>query len=291
MKLLTGIWLYCHGGATMIFTVITEQEKLLPVYITGVGTQKNQEFTDRKEGYRDYQWTLCTNGKGVFKIGHKEYLIEEGMGFFFSPYIPHVYYSLEEPWETNWITFDGNMISVLLQVYGINPFEVFVPTEAEFSMELFSRIYRLLGTESLNRLTDASTLLYQILAELKKDEKLTTKQTPVMIRTQKLLPVIRYMEGNFIHDISLDQLSDEIHVTPHYLCKLFKQAFGISPIHYLIRIRLQTAKKYLILRSDWDVNTIARQVGYQDVSYFCSIFKAQEKMTPGEFRRIHGVMS
>lgn len=273
----------------MIFAVVTEQEKLLPIYVKGIGIQDNQEFTDRKNGYFDYQWTLCTNGKGKLHIGGKEYIIEQGMGFFFSPFIPHKYYAIEEPWITQWITFNGNYISPLLHVYGLSTWEIFTPLKIEATKLAFDQIYKILLEENLNRLTDASSILYGLLAALKKEEKSTHKQPSNGSRIEKLKPVIYYMENNYFRDLSLELLSEQIKVTPHYLCKLFKLSFGVSPVHYLIRIRLQIAKQLLIQKQEFDIQTIAREVGYQDVSYFCSIFKKQEQMTPGEFRRIHGI--
>lgn len=284
------LFMVVEKGDQMIFSVVTEQEKLLPIYIKGIGIQDTQEYTDRKNGYFDYQWTLCAQGRGKFVIGGKEYIIEEGMGFFFSPYIPHMYYSIEEPWITQWITFNGSSVSTLLHVYGMNAWEVFIPKRLDRSKNMFDQMYRVLEEESVNRLTDASSILYRLLSEMKKDEKLTTKQTGVRNRAEKLKPVIHFMENNYANDLSLDILCALIQVTPHYLCKLFKQSFGISPVHYLIRIRLQTAKQLLIQCPEFNIQTIARQVGYQDISYFCSIFRAQEQMTPSEFRKIHGII-
>lgn len=273
----------------MIFPVITEQEKLLPVYIKGIGIQANQEYTDRKDGYKEYQWTLCTQGKGIFKIGGKEYMLERGMGFFFSPYIPHSYYALEEPWETCWITFEGTGVNGLLHVYNINPFEVFLPKDFSSALDQFHTAHQLLRDEKMNRVTDASAIIYGLLATLKKEEKLTYNLSNTVNKTEKLQPVIAYMEANFSRDIGLDSLASTIGVSTHYLCRLFKQSFGITPIHYLIRIRLQMAKQLLIQYPKYEINTIAQKVSYQDVSYFGRIFKQQEQMTPGEFRRIHGI--
>jgi len=273
----------------MLFPVIKKKKKLLPVYIKGIGVQANQEYTDRKEGYKDFQWTVCTQGKGLFRIGGKEYYIEKGMRFFFSPFIPHSYFSIEEPWETNWITFDGTGVNGLLYVYALNPWEVFVTRDFATTMEQFRQAYQLLLEENMNRVTDSSAILYKLIAILKTEDKLTSSVSKSGSKIDKLKPVITYMENNYSVDLSLDTLAATIDVSVHYLCRLFKQSFGISPIHYLIRIRLQIAKQLLIQHPEFEIKTIAQKVSYRDVSYFCTIFKQQEQLTPGEFRRIHGV--
>lgn len=269
-----------------IFTRITEQEKLLPFYILGAGVQKNQEHTIRPEGFPCYQWTYCTKGKGLFTIDNKTYTIEKGMGFYFAPNIPHSYYAIVEPWETHWVIYEGSHIPSLLSLFHIGSWEIFTLDEEAPSLSLYHAIYKELEGNNLDKIINTSPMLYNLLIELKNSKKLSHAHPK---KWGKLQPVIRYMEQHPHEDIALDTLAALIGVTTHHLCKLFKSAFGISPIHYLIRIRLQIAKELLVKSPQLKIGEVAKKVGYQDTSYFCTIFKRQEKMTPLAFRRLHGI--
>ena len=95
------------------------------------------------------------------------------------------------------------------------------------------------------------------------------------------------MENNYNRYISLEEMAEIIGVTSYHLCRLFKETFHISPFKYLARLRLQKAKELLVEAPDMNIKTVSEKVGYNDTSYFCTIFKAQEGMSPTEFKKIH----
>jgi YesN/AraC family two-component response regulator len=95
------------------------------------------------------------------------------------------------------------------------------------------------------------------------------------------------MENYYSQTITLEELATIIHVSTHYLCKLFKSAFGLSPFNYLARIRMQIAKSLLIQCPEQKIKEIAEKVGYNDTSYFIQVFKDHEKVTPIQFRRLY----
>jgi len=273
----------------MLFTVITEQEKLLPFYVTGIGIQINQEPIIRPNGFLYYQWTYCSKGSGIFKIDGKEYHIYPGTGFFFSPNIPHEYHATNEPWETYWISFEGSNLPSLLSVFNIGLWEIFIPTDTVSCLNLFVEIENDLMQNNLEKVINTSAKLYTFLILLNNSNRVSSFQ-PINNKIIQLKPVITYMESHYHHYISLEELSALIGVTTHHLCKLFKNTFGITPFHYLIRLRIQISKQLLIQSPDLKIKEISHLVGYSDTSYFCSIFKKQVKQTPTDFRKLHGIV-
>ena len=57
------------------FPIITEDIKLLPFYVTGIGMKDNQNPMYRKDGYPDFQIALCSKGQGIFKVGERGSLL------------------------------------------------------------------------------------------------------------------------------------------------------------------------------------------------------------------------
>lgn len=272
----------------MIFTIITEQERLLPLYITGIGIQRNQEMIRRPVGFNHYQWSYCSAGRGVFRVGKEEVEIGKGQGFYFYPGIAHEYFAIEEPWEIYWITFHGNRIEELLRLMKIGPWGSFINEEEKELLENFRKTYEILAGEELHKIIQTSASLYQILVDLQKYKEYQI-QEDTLHPLFRLQPVIQYMEKYHAEDLELEQLAQLLGVTSYHLCRLFKASFSVSPIHYLMRLRIQEAKKKLIMEGDKEVKEIAREVGYRDVSYFGKLFKKQEKMTAKEFRKLHGI--
>ena len=43
----------------------------------------------------------------------------------------------------------------------------------------------------------------------------------------------------------------------------------------------------MLMENDRNINEIATAVGYNDCSYFCSVFKKHEMLSPAEFRSLH----
>ena len=102
----------------------------------------------------------------------------------------------------------------------------------------------------------------------------------------QLQPVIDYINTNYKRDITLTELSDLIGLSPQYLCRLFKECLNLRPFEYLARRRIQQAK-ILLLEEKRNINEIAAEVGYNDCSYFCAVFKKHEMLSPAEFRNLH----
>lgn len=92
-----------------------------------------------------------------------------------------------------------------------------------------------------------------------------------------------YIRENFRREISLDDVSREVNVSPYYFSKLFKEESGENFIEYLTRLRIEEAKRALE-QQDMSIKEVGIRVGYADPNYFSRIFKKQTGMTPREYR-------
>ena len=93
----------------------------------------------------------------------------------------------------------------------------------------------------------------------------------------------KYIQENFRKDISLDDVSKEVNVSPYYFSKLFKEEVGENFIEYLTRLRIECSKE-LLRRAALTIREAGLQSGYADPNYFSRIFKKQTGMTPREYR-------
>ncbi|WZL81157.1 AraC family transcriptional regulator [Vallitaleaceae bacterium 9-2] len=269
----------------MHFPVITEEERLLPLYVTGIGHQNPQEKIHRPDGFNDYQWIYCARGEGKITVNHQEFIVTAGQGFYLAPNIAHEYTSIKGPWETYWIMYNGTAIDLIYHQLNLG---IFGTINIGSNFSFYTSIYTLLTSDITHKIIDSSVILYQLIVQ-QKDSLQSTLTSKTVSPVDKLQPVIQYMRSHLHEDLSLDQLADTIDVTTYYLCKLFKSAFGLAPIKYLTQLRIQHAKELLLTKASYPVWQIAQSVGYRDTSYFCHVFKQNELLSPTAFRKNHGL--
>lgn len=92
-----------------------------------------------------------------------------------------------------------------------------------------------------------------------------------------------YIAERYNKDISLDDVSKEVDISPYYFSKLFKEETGENFIEYLTAVRINRAKQ-LIAGSDMSMKEICTEVGYSDPNYFSRIFKKNVGVTPTEYK-------
>jgi len=94
----------------------------------------------------------------------------------------------------------------------------------------------------------------------------------------------KVIENNFAGDISLEQVARHVHLSPAYLSELFKKQTGMSFIDYKTIVRIENAKKLLMMPSA-TVSDVSTQVGYTDPKYFSKLFKKITGKTVYEFKK------
>lgn len=99
---------------------------------------------------------------------------------------------------------------------------------------------------------------------------------------------ISYMESNYADPISLDDISEKVHISRNECCRCFKRVMGISPIDYLIRLRVFLAAKVLYKDpvSVDSISELAMRCGFNNTSYFNRAFKKYFECTPTEFTKM-----
>jgi AraC family transcriptional regulator len=101
----------------------------------------------------------------------------------------------------------------------------------------------------------------------------------------KLQQVIDYINAYLDRDLSLQELSNLVQMSPHYFSKLFKQSTGTTPHQYVIRCRIERAK-CLMGQSKLSLAEIAIQVGFVDQSHLHRHFTRLVGITPKNYRNI-----
>lgn len=93
---------------------------------------------------------------------------------------------------------------------------------------------------------------------------------------------MNYINHNFRKPISLNDLAKELNVSPFYVSKLIKSAFGKNFTDVVAEVRIEESKR--LLKEQQRVKKIAFDVGFQSQSYFAKMFRKMVGMTPKEYQ-------
>ncbi len=91
---------------------------------------------------------------------------------------------------------------------------------------------------------------------------------------------------NYAEAMTLETLSESLNYSVSHLSSYFRLRTGISPIDYLIKVRIDQAAK-LLLETDATLKEIAAGVGYHDPSYFSRLFKKHRGVSPIRYREVN----
>ncbi|NOT46755.1 MAG: helix-turn-helix transcriptional regulator [Acidobacteria bacterium] len=124
--------------------------------------------------------------------------------------------------------------------------------------------------------------LCQCSADSADDERSSEKQTGGMTPLSLRL-VIDYIQENLAEELRLDTLAEVAGLSRYRFSHNFKQATGFAPHQFIVRERLERAKR-MLRETDLTVLAISFAVGFSSPSRFTYIFRQQIGMTPSEYR-------
>lgn len=111
-----------------------------------------------------------------------------------------------------------------------------------------------------------------------------TARDPERYRALKIGQARRMMESRLSDaDFVIESVADELHVSYSWFRKAFKKETGLSPKNYLLRLKLDRAKKFL-REGNETIAEIAERLGFESSNYFSVFFKSRTGLAPSQFQ-------
>ncbi len=107
------------------------------------------------------------------------------------------------------------------------------------------------------------------------------KKYPHGLSKVNLHQITEYISSNLDRDLSLKELSNLLHMSPHYFCHLFKNSMGMTPHQYVIQTRVNRARELLLTRK-YSISQVALIVGFANQSHLNRHCKKLLGVTPGQ---------
>ncbi len=253
--------------------------------------------------YHDHDFTelaYILSGKGRYVVEGTEFDVAAGDLVICNPGVRHTHIvtSTKEPTiefifgftDFHFKNMAPNSIELPDQGYVLH-------TSAELKQEISKLCFAMIAEKESNQIgryimfkTHLMQMLLLIIREIAEDEKSEQRgcNFESYNKNYAVNRIITYLNENYEHKISLEQIAHNMYLSPVYISKIFKEETGESPINYLIKIRLEKARD--ILRNDegGSIKSIANQVGYDDVYHFSKLFKKYYGISPLYYKKKAG---
>ncbi|MGX8695274.1 MAG: helix-turn-helix domain-containing protein [Prevotella sp.] len=97
--------------------------------------------------------------------------------------------------------------------------------------------------------------------------------------------VLAYIHAHTSDSIAVEQLAGVACVTKTYFIKLFKREFGIPPMQYVNKKKVERAQ-FMLFTTDKAIKELAYTLGFSDYNYFIRMFRKQTGSTPVYRRKL-----
>ena len=94
-----------------------------------------------------------------------------------------------------------------------------------------------------------------------------------------------YIAAHLDEKITLEDLAGQLHFHPNYCVAFFNHYFGMPPLRYVSKMRLDRAK-FLLKTTALPIADVAVATGYRDLFHFSRRFKEQTGYSPSDYRRL-----
>ncbi|WP_162463280.1 helix-turn-helix transcriptional regulator [Paenibacillus psychroresistens] len=235
-----------------------------------------------------YVMSYHKKGSAKLRVGNQIHTITPGTVIYIPPNVEHDHYKdSHEETEFLWWHFTFQIVNVMdvMKLFQI-PI-AFRLHNSEYFEQVFEQFITSTSRSSslpssILKQAKALELLYIIL------DSALGKRDHISFNTQSLsfLDLLSRIVQHPEEQISLQSLSEEMHMHPTYICNRFKELFGKSPMQVQREIKMQKAKK-LLESSEMTITELSQALGFSEVQNFTRLFKTYVGVSPTQYRNLN----
>ncbi len=261
------------------FTCLPHQKELdLPCYISTFGFTK-QELKVNLEISAKCFLVYSLNGCGRAYIEGRWEKVPEGSLLYIPSHSQIKYEPIDEnAWSTVYITFSGKFAESMLPRK-----TCVIDGDHSYMYDIVTFLCEKYNQEDFYEYS--SSKLYFILLKL---QRLTNSADNITIfkgdPRGQVFRSIKYITEHFTQDLPVSFLAETCKISEEYYCRLFKKTVGTTPLSYINSLRINRACDMLKKHPDSKIEDIAKDCGFNNISYFNRVFKNETGLTPGMFR-------
>lgn len=231
---------------------------------------------------------IC-DGEGWLRIGDEEFRPEPGELVLMPANVLQSFSAIEgrRPFLKYWCHFNADLGDAGLFSWLDVPYRLKVGAEQREEVgRRFEALVACAAERGIGARLREKAYLLELLAPIAERAALS-RTGGAAEDAERIMLITRYVETHLADELTLDSLADYLHLHPNYLVKYFNQRFGMPPIRYVNRKRMERAR--LLLRTtDRSIKEIAAAVGYPDTNHFAKAFRRETSASPSAYRSAGG---
>ncbi|MFD0676133.1 MULTISPECIES: AraC family transcriptional regulator [unclassified Paenibacillus] len=270
---------------------------------------RTASFREVRHSHPGLEIIYVHEGCGHVVLNQQRYIIQPGTLLYYKPYQQHqvqMNINAENPYIRSMFLFEPALLWDYFKPFDFlvrfietlwknshSPQVVQVPNPAEVS-DYFSGVAARFGQRSnaSYSMEENTLVLLQILHYLQQvyehsNRRLGGSTGPHIEYYERISPAIKqildWVEGHFSDKFELQTLARLVHLSPNHLSYLFRKETGTALSEYITSRRLRQAAMMLKL-TEQPIRSIGVEVGFDNFSYFCKVFKEKFGITPSSYR-------
>lgn len=267
--------------------ISTESVSSEYIHLNSCGVQHlfgKDQGSKRPNGRKDYHILYITEGKCFVTEKGRVREAKEGTVVFFLPGEPQEYvYRGDIKSTAFFLHFSGTCCE---EIFG----EIKTGDERIFDIGKITELITLFGglveeyeyKLHYNKECCRGYLL-SLIALIMRNIKLSDKELK-NASVASIYEVCRYMKATFKQNLPISEYAQMCSLSESRFSHLFTEVVGVSPIKYILSIKIQKAR-VLLEETDLSIGEIGEHIGIQDRYYFSRFYKQNVGMTPTEYRK------
>ena len=269
----------------------------LPIRVMLMDTQSKMKLHD----HEFHELVVIFGGEGIHYTHNEKYRIGQGDVFLIKPGARHGYDNTNDLKLINILYLPEKIKLALYDLVNSPGYHAFFEVEPalrkqhgfksrlhlsdtrlEYIRKLISSMGKELNSGKPEAMFMAISYFMQIIGFIARSY--TKTEIPEQMDILALSEVISYIEANYQHSITIPDLAKKASMSEITLYRMFKKAFNMSPVNYIISVRIAKAQE-MLNSGKLSISEIAWNTGFTDSNYFSRAFKKFTGASPRLYRK------
>lgn len=261
-------------------TTSTDSHSARLLYVTF--SKYEGDWSSLKHSHHFSELFYVKSGKGQFLVEDEVIPFGKDDLVMVNPNVLHTEVSLStEPLEYVILGVEG----IIFSFPGHKEYTVFHCKNNQHNlMFYFSSLLKEITEKQPDYNIVCQNLLEVLIVQLRRYNHFSYDIVPTQSLNRECNKIKHYIDAHYAEDLTLDMLAELAHLNKFYFVHSFTNTFGISPISYLQKKRIQAGCE-LLSGTDHSIGEIARLTGFSSQSYFSQCFLKQCGISAREYRK------
>lgn len=237
--------------------------------------------------YPFYRIVYTVSGQACIKEGKETVIADAGSVYYFAPKeTGTVMNNTTKPWRHIFVHFTGKDADQLYEKIEAVSRRLCVMSEPDEMQQLFAQLAKNCVQQNEQSQAICDSLLRVILLKLPQTALQSIKHpSPSHLN---YIQCSNFIRNNFSKITAIQDISEACSINKTYLCRLFKKYADVSPMTYVMKLKMNKAS-ILLVQTNYSIKQISYMLNFNNQYYFSRVFRGAFGTSPKEYRQRHSL--